>query len=92
MSITLTLRNSRRQNGSAETIPKASFSNSTDIQTTMIKQVTRMTEDEKIIEMSKILTAWNPLGERAAAMKDLNNYHTEAVDIISVIDLYGYSP
>ena len=51
-----------------------------------------MTEDEKIIEISEILTAWNPLGERAAAMKNLDNYQTEAVDIMSVITLYGYSP
>lgn len=51
-----------------------------------------MTEDEKIIEISKILTAWNPLGERAAAMKDLDNYQTEAIDILSVMELYGYSP
>ena len=58
----------------------------------MTKEVTRVTEDEKIIEISKILTAWNPLGERAAAMKDLDNYQTEAVDIMSVIDLYGCSP
>ncbi len=51
-----------------------------------------MTENEKIIEISKILTAWNPLGERAAAVKDLDNYQTEAVDIMSVITLYEYSP
>lgn len=51
-----------------------------------------MTEDEKIIEISKLLTEWNPLGERAAAMNDLNNYQTEAVDILSTIDLYGHSP
>ena len=51
-----------------------------------------MTEDENIIEISKILTEWNPLGERAAAMNDLNNYQTEAVDILSTIDLYGHSP
>ncbi|MFB3040797.1 MAG: hypothetical protein ACE1ZS_03195 [Candidatus Poribacteria bacterium] len=51
-----------------------------------------MTEDEKIIQISKILTAWNPLGELAAVMKDLDNYQTEAVDIMLVINLYGYSP
>jgi len=51
-----------------------------------------VTEDEKIIEISEILTAWNPLGERAATVKDLDNYQTEAVDIMSVITLYGYSP
>jgi hypothetical protein len=55
----------------------------------MIKEVTRVTEDEKIIAISEILTAWNPLGELAAAMKDLDNYQTEAVDIMSVINLYG---
>jgi hypothetical protein len=74
------------------TIPKASTTSPNDIQTTIIKDVARVTEDEKIIEISEILTAWNPLGERAAAVKDLDNYQTEAVDIISVIDLYGYSP
>jgi hypothetical protein len=74
------------------TIAKASATDQNDSQTTTIKEVTRVTEDEKIIEISKILTAWNPLGERAAAMKDLDNYQTEAVDIMSVIDLYGYPP
>jgi len=52
----------------------------------------RVTEDEKIIEISEILTAWNPLGERAAAIKDLDNYQTEAMDILSIIELYGHSP
>jgi hypothetical protein len=74
------------------TIPKASTTSPNDIQTTIIKEVARVTEDEKIIKISEILTAWNPLGERAAAVKDLDNYQTEAVDIMSVITLYGYSP
>ena len=51
-----------------------------------------MTEDEKIIQIGKILTAWNPLGDRAAAVNDLNNYESEANDIMSVMELYGYSP
>ena len=51
-----------------------------------------MTEDEKITEISRILTAWNPLGQRAAAAKDLDNYQTEAIDILSVVELDGYSP
>lgn len=50
-----------------------------------------MTEDEKIIEISEILSAWNPLGEHTAAIKDLDNYQTEAMDIMSIIELYGYS-
>ncbi len=51
-----------------------------------------MTEDEKIFAISKILTVWNPLGESAASMKGLDNYQTEAMDILSVMELYGYSP
>ena len=51
-----------------------------------------MTRDKKTIEISRILTAWNPLAERAGAIKDLDNYQTEAMDILSVIELYGYSP
>ncbi len=51
-----------------------------------------MTEDEKVIEIGKILTAWNPLRDHAAAVNDLNNYQTEAIDIMSVMELYGYSP
>ncbi len=51
-----------------------------------------MTEDEKALEIGKLLTAWNPLGDRAATVQDLNNYETEAWDILWVMDLYGYSP
>jgi len=51
-----------------------------------------VTEEQKIIEIGKILTAWNPLGDGAAAVNDLNNYQTEAMDILSVMELYGYSP
>ena len=51
-----------------------------------------MTEDEKAAEIGKILTEWNPLGDAAAAVNDLNNYETEAIDILSVMELYGYSP
>lgn len=58
----------------------------------MIEGVSRVTEDERISEISRILTAWNPLGQRAAAVKDLNNYQTEAIDILSVVELHGYSP
>ena len=51
-----------------------------------------MTEDKKVIEIRKILTAWNPLGAGAAAVNDLNNYETEAWDILWMMELYGYSP
>ena len=92
MSISQNLINSRQNNGGVATIPKASTTNPTDIRTTRVEEEARVTEDEKIIEISKILTAWNPLGERAAAMKDLDNYQTEAMDILSGIELYGHSP
>ncbi len=35
-----------------------------------------------ITEVQKILTDWNPLGERSTQIHDLDNYRTEAVDII----------
>lgn len=43
--------------------------------------------DEKHIEKIKqILTDWNPLGERAKQIKDLENYEVEAIDILFFID------
>jgi hypothetical protein len=50
-----------------------------------------VTEDEKAIEIGKILAAWNPLGNGAAAVADLNDYEIEAMDILWVMELYGYS-
>jgi len=37
----------------------------------------------------KVLSGWNPLGERAAAVNDLDNYRTEATDILFHFDLGG---
>jgi hypothetical protein len=39
-------------------------------------------EDYEIEEVAKILTEWNPLGDDAKKIKDLNGYRTEAIDII----------
>ena len=50
-----------------------------------------MTEDEKAIEIGKILAHWNPLGDGAADVNDLNNFESEAGDILWVMELYGYS-
>jgi hypothetical protein len=50
-----------------------------------------MTEDEKVIEIRKILAAWNPLGDVEAAAIGLSDYEAEAIDILSVMGLYGYS-
>ncbi|MHC1599423.1 MAG: hypothetical protein ACXQS5_01165 [Candidatus Methanospirareceae archaeon] len=39
-------------------------------------------EEKKIREVMKILNAWNPLGERASTIQDLEGYRTEAIDIL----------
>ena len=39
-------------------------------------------EEYEIKEVSKILSEWNPLGNDAQKIKDLNGYRTEAIDII----------
>ena len=43
--------------------------------------------DEQHIEKVKLLlTEWNPLGEKASQITDLENYETEAIDILFYID------
>ena len=46
-----------------------------------------MIEDKLIHEVMKILTDWNPLGSRASTISDLDNYRTEAIDILCHFDL-----
>ena len=48
-----------------------------------------MTEDDKVQEICKILTEWNPLGARANTVEDLNDYEIEARDILWAMDLHG---
>ena len=43
--------------------------------------------DENITEISKILTKWNPLGARATSIPDLDDYETEAIDILMAIEI-----
>ena len=45
-------------------------------------------EDYETEEVAKILTEWNPLGDDAKKIKDLNGYRTEAMDIISSLEIY----
>ena len=45
-------------------------------------------EDNEIEKVAKILTEWNPLGDDAKKIKDLNGYRTEALDIISNLEIY----
>ena len=46
-----------------------------------------MVEDELIQKVMMILTDWNPLGSRASTISDLDNYRTEAIDILCHFDL-----
>ena len=39
-------------------------------------------EKSEINEVAKILNEWNPLGDDAKTIKDLDGYRTEAMDII----------
>ncbi|MBU1368042.1 MAG: hypothetical protein KJ754_07520 [Bacteroidetes bacterium] len=43
-------------------------------------------DDKQIEGIQSILTEWNPLGEKASEVHDLNNYKTEAIDILFHID------
>jgi 5S rRNA maturation endonuclease (ribonuclease M5) len=42
--------------------------------------------EEHINKVKQILTDWNPLGEKASQIEDLENYETEAIDILFYID------
>jgi hypothetical protein len=48
--------------------------------------VPRMNE-QHIQEVAAILQSWNPLGERAATVRDLDGYRTEAIDLIFALDV-----
>ncbi len=57
----------------------------------MIQELAGMAENENVIEICKILAAWNPLGDVEAAAIGLSDYEAEAIDILYVMELYGYS-
>ena len=42
-------------------------------------------EDYEIAEVAKILNEWNPLGDKAANVKDLDGYRTESIDMLFLI-------
>ena len=52
------------------------------------------TSEVDILNTMQVLTKWNPLDERAAEIGDLDNYRTEAQDILFHIriGLSGKSP
>ena len=46
-------------------------------------------EDYEISEVPKILSEWNPLGDDAARVNDLDGYKTESIDILFELDTSG---
>ena len=43
--------------------------------------------EEHILKVMQLLVTWNPLGSRANDIKDLNDYRTEAIDILFNVSL-----
>lgn len=43
--------------------------------------------DELIFSLASILNEWNPLGDKAATIDDLEGYKYEAMDILSTIEI-----
>jgi hypothetical protein len=46
-------------------------------------------EDYEETVVSEILNEWNPLGDEAEKVKDLNGYKTEAEDILFHLEMSG---
>ena len=46
--------------------------------------------EEHIQKVIDLLTAWNPLGDRADSVEDLDNYRSEAIDILFTLELEGF--
>ncbi|MFC1515556.1 DUF1871 family protein [Thermodesulfobacteriota bacterium] len=42
--------------------------------------------EENILRVMNLLTAWNPIGDKADSIKDLDSYRTEAIDILFNLD------
>jgi hypothetical protein len=42
--------------------------------------------DEQIEKVKQVLIEWNPLGDQASKVEDLDNYQIEAEDILFQID------
>jgi hypothetical protein len=50
-----------------------------------------VTDDEKVVEISKILATWGPVDKEQAAAIGLSDYEVEAQDILWAMALHGYS-
>ena len=45
--------------------------------------------EEHIKKVMELHTAWNPLGDRADSIEDLNTFRTEAIDILFTLNSEG---
>jgi hypothetical protein len=45
--------------------------------------------ESDIKAVASSLKQWNPLGDNSVKIKDLDGYHTEAIDIISALSLFS---
>jgi len=45
--------------------------------------------ENQITAVSNVLAQWNPLGEKANSVSDLNGYRIEATDIIFALEMRG---
>ncbi len=41
-------------------------------------------EDYEVSEVARVLSEWNPLGDDAERVEDLDGYKTESIDILFV--------
>lgn len=48
-------------------------------------------EEKEIAGVAAVLAQWNPLGDAAKKVPDLDGYRTEAIDIIFALQLHGRS-
>ena len=46
-------------------------------------------EDYEVSEVARILSEWNPLGDDAGRVNDLDGYKTESIDILFVLKMSG---
>jgi len=49
-------------------------------------------QNEQIQKVMEVLTEWNPLGPRPSTISDLDNYKTEAIDILFNLNLREDNP
>ncbi len=48
-------------------------------------------EDYEVSEVAKILSEWNPLGDDAERVGDLDGYKTESIDILFELEMGSMS-